>query len=98
MGYWVIGFGNITFGKKQDGKLIDELCDRMEHDEDFSEVVQYSQQEIGFQMGGNKGLNYEELEKIKNWLFEKKLEFEITVGEYVESQDNYYFDSKEEIE
>ena len=97
MGWWVIGFGTIGFKNKISEFDLNELYVEMKHLVSFQDVKIFKDtSEIAFEMGGNKGLDYSELDKIKEDLIKKGYKFTISVGEYVESEENYYFDSDDD--
>lgn len=97
MGFWVIGFGTIGFKEGSNDRILKELYEKMKHLASFENVKMFKEtSEIIFEMGGNKGLDYSELDKIKEELIKKGYKFTITVGEYVESEENYYFDSDDD--
>lgn len=54
---------------------------------------------VDFSMWGNKGVNYDCLEAIKNFMKENGVkEFEISANEYVEADGGYYYDSTDEVD
>ena len=81
----VIGFGQIAF---YDGVITNEeiqkLADEMSKNEAFHYVKMEGLRSISFEMDGNKGIDYEELEKIKERFVKRKARFEIHVSEYME--------------
>jgi len=52
---------------------------------------------ITFELSGNKWVDYQSLDKIKELLLKGKANFEISASEFVECQDGgYYFNSEDE--
>lgn len=94
MGYEVIGFGVIetTCNKIQLRKLIDKLKN---NNPNFYNVEVYDF-EIVFEMSGNKGIDYAPLDKVKEYCEKEKIPIvRITVSEYMECGDGYYWEKEE---
>jgi len=94
MGYSVVSFCNIDITK---GKIevmphikIKKLLEKAEAFE-----VTIKDEYISCQLWGNKGVDYEVLEKIKEILQEEKLEFSICSNQYAECGDGYYYNTEE---
>ncbi len=96
----VIGFGNIEIKgefNSSDFKEILQLMDESQSPQVFYRVdYDESVGSISFEMEGNKYIDYEPLDKVKQFMLSKKIKFMITVVEYVEGETNYFFDSEDE--
>jgi len=101
----VIGFGHISFLANGEGILktmkrnvtIQRIAKEMEKNEAFYNIsYDLEGAEISFEMGGNKIIDYAELDKIKKELIEKKFKVEIAVSEYVEGETGYYYSSEDD--
>lgn len=107
MGWAVIGFGYIEVDNNHIKEILDlmigddkkRVTDRLEGNDDgcdFRKVEEYDK-EITFEMGGNKGIDYSELDKIKEYCKKNKIKVNISVSEYIEASDGgYWFNSEEE--
>lgn len=96
MGYHVMGFGiiNLFEGSIEDIEMIVKFMKKLK--DDFFNI-ESGDGWINFKMEGNKGIDFDPLEKVKEFILKKELKFDMTVSEYSECQDGgFYFDSKEE--
>ena len=104
MGWQVIGFGNIEVDEKHTQEILNlmigdkrKVINRLYGNEDIDdfEEVEGSNGYISFKMSGNKAINYRRLDDIKQYCKTRNIYINISVGEYTEAQDGYYYDSKE---
>ena len=107
MGWQVLGLGHIDVSEEHTQEILDlmigdkkKIIDRLLGDDvsDDFEDVDGTDGYISFRMWGNKGLDYSRLDKIKEYCKDKKISIEISVGEYIESQDSYYYNSEDDEE
>lgn len=95
MGYAVIAFCNIeATGKIKKGVMnkIAEIASKHS-----ATNIRTGVDFITFELSGNKWVDYQPLDKIKELLLKQKTNFEINASEFVECQDGgYYFDSEDE--
>ena len=116
MGWTVISKVAIEFPKDSNG-LLKEVYEKMEKMNDkikneiiLSDLQKYEFMEsdkfggtIGFEMSGNKGINYDPLDEIKGFILKKlkgklKVGFSINGNEFCEAQDGYYYEYEENEE
>ena len=106
MGWEVIGFGNIDVDKKHMQEITDlmigdkkKIIDRLlgeGYADDFYDVEGIDG-DISFRMSGNKGIDYERLDRIKAYCIKSGIDIEINVREYEELEGGgYYFNSGDE--
>jgi len=92
----VIGRGGIYFEVPVDSKFIESIVEKMQGMVSFNDVLQ-SEETVYFDMSGNNGIDYMQLDEIKEELLkEKDLRFTIYVNEYSECEGGYSFDNKED--
>lgn len=116
MGWTVISKVDIEF-PKDTTELLNEVFEKMKKMNDkikneiiFSDLQKYEFVEsdkfggtIGFEMSGNKGINYEPLDEIKSFILKKlkgklKVGFTISGNEFCEAHDGYYYEYEENEE
>jgi len=107
MGWIVLGFGNIDV----DEKYMQEILDMMIGDKkkvverlvgenvgnDFYDV-EATNGNITFKMEGNKSIDYAKLDAIKAHCINAGIGIEISVTEYIEGDEGYYYNSVDEAE
>ena len=101
----VLGLGTITVDEKHTQEILDlmvgdkrKIIDKLlgeDYTDDFEDVDGVDGY-ITFRMWCNKGLDYSRLEKIKDYCKAKKISIEISIGEYTESQDGFYYNSEDD--
>jgi len=90
----VIGMGTISFEVPFDSEFIESIVEKMKGMVSFNDVRQF-EETVYFDMSGNNGIDYMQLDEIKDELLkEKDLRFTIYVNEYSECEGGYSFDSK----
>ena len=94
----VLGFGRISFlSEKMSWITQQKIANSMRQNEAFSNVhYDIKGKEISFEMGGNKGIDYVELEKVKLDITNKNISVEISVNEYTEGETGYYYHTEDE--
>ena len=96
----VIGKGGIYFEVPFDSEFIESIVEKMKGMVSFNDVVTQSlqfEETVYFDMSGDNGIDYDQLDEIKEELLkEKDLRFAIYVNAYSECDGGYSFDSKEE--
>lgn len=116
MGWTVISKVSIEF-PKDTNRLVFEVFEKMKKMNDkekntniFYDLKKYTTTQpekyggdIGFEMSGNKGINYEPLDEIKSFILKKlkgklKVGFAISGQEFCESMDNYFYEYEENEE
>jgi hypothetical protein len=116
MGWTVISKVSIEFPKDSNGLLkqvyekMEKMNDKNNDDNIFYDLNKYEpiQSEkyggqIGFEMSGNKGIDYEPLDEIKYFILKKlkgklKVGFSISGQEFCEAHDGYYYEYEENEE
>ena len=103
MGWAVIGLGQIDVDEKYTQEILDlmvgdkkDVIDKLlgnENIDGWFEDVDGNKGIITFKIWGNKVINYSRLEKIQEYCKNKNIDIEISVGQYAESDDNYYYNS-----
>ena len=111
MGWHVIGKGTIDFPKDCPESYIDEVFSKMQKTKDtFYDLSKYynntksqkytSSGAIYFDMSGNKGIDYDPLDKIKDFILKKlkgklKVGLIISLNEYSESDEGFHYEYEE---
>ena len=93
MGWCVIAFGYIDTDIENTEKILTKMKEIGK--EDFCKL-QGKDGHISFEMEGNKGIDYDSLEKLRDWIKKEKLSCEISTSGYVEGSDGFYFNSEDE--
>jgi len=95
MGYQVLAFCHIRLNK---GDLNEDLKRKIKKmvDDVHGFQKEFEESWISFTLSGNKGVDYEVLDKIKKLLLSNELQFAITAGEYMEVDGGYYYDSEDD--
>ena len=105
MGWQVLGFGHIEVDKKHMREILDlmdgdkrKVVNKLYGNEDIRdfEDIRGKDGYISFNMYGNKIINYRRLDEIKEYCKAKKININISVGEYVESDTGYYYDGEDD--
>lgn len=107
MGWQVMGFGHIDVEEKHMEEVIDlmigdkrKIINKLFGNDDIDdfEEVEGKDGYISFKMFGNKMINYNRLDRIKEYCKSKKINVSISVGEYTESNEGYYYNSEDDEE
>lgn len=98
MGYCVIGYGSIESTEFTDKELEKIKGFLEEENKKFPSTFRNIEVETGtvfFEMDGNKGIDYEPLERVKKKVLNLGSHpFQIYVSEYMECEDGYYFETE----
>jgi len=98
MGYIVIGLGSITYsGKKTNENLAYRYIKKVfegSKNEYFN--IKHDKCSHTFEMSGNKGIDYEDMDKIQDFLHSLRVKYEIVVNEFVESGDYGFYVNSED--
>ncbi len=92
MGWEVIAFGQVEVDEKYNEKVKTKL---KELDIPESAFTKINYEYLDFEMSGNKGINYEELEALRDWSIKMKIPMNINTSEYSECGSGFYFDSND---
>jgi hypothetical protein len=98
MSHYVLAKGAIEFPKTIRQVVIDTINKEMEGDDSFYNINS-SGLRIDFEMGGDNGIDYDPLDKIKNLCIELgcKNNLEVFTSEYDEAEgEGYHFDNLED--
>ena len=93
MGYWVLSKIYIDFKKRITKKTIDRIREIIKEIECSN--LYFESQSIFFETGGNKGVEYDFLDKIKKE-FKDKIQT-INANEYIESDGGGYYWENENV-
>lgn len=97
MGWEVIALGSIEFGKNSPIERIEGFVEKLRKT-DFVTLVDYNSDHgnrfVHVEMSGNKGIDYEPLEKLCTD-YKEIIDGTISFGEYSETGDGFYFDPQE---
>jgi hypothetical protein len=94
MSVHIIGRGTISLKIHTDNAFIESIAKKMEGMASFYNVRLWDEESICFEMSGNNGIDYKQLDEIKDWLSKELYSFSIRVGEYSECGGGYSSDSK----
>jgi hypothetical protein len=95
MGYAVIAFCNIEAAAGIKKGVMNRIASIAK--KHLATNVKTGKDFITFELSGNKWVDYQPLDRIKELLLKQKVSFEINASEFVECQDGgYYFDSEDE--
>jgi len=93
MSWCVIAFGYIEVDDKYIKQVAKKLNDLNNNPEtSFTKVYEDC---LDFEMSGNKGIDYSELEELKEWSLEMGIPMTISTSEYSECGSGFYFDTDE---
>ena len=96
MSVYVIGKGTISFKIHTDNDFVESIVKKMEYMVSFCNVGRWGEDCVYFEMNGKNGINYDQLDEIKDWLLKEIHSFSIQVEEYSECEGGYSFDSEED--
>jgi len=93
----VLGRGQISFANVEYEDFREALS-MMENNPEAFTISDYDEVNyiIYFEMGGNKGIDYQPLDEIRKYLLEKNARFQMSVVEYVEGETGFFFETEQE--
>lgn len=90
MGVHIIGFAVVNVEKD----YVDTVYDKLQGMQGVHNL-ENCMDELSFELSGNNRIDYTYIEELRDWALKEKVEMEITIGEYVEAQDGFYFNSED---
>lgn len=92
MGYEVIAFGQLDVEDDYIKQVGEKLVEFAEKEGDFLRM----QDDLDFEMSGNKGVDYTILDQLRDWCKQKNISIEISTSEYSECGSGYYYNTEDE--
>ena len=97
MGWEVISLGSIDFKNSASYELIEDTVTKLsELEEVYMALPNLESRYITIEMGGNKGVRYDNFEKIVKEI--KDHIYQVNLSEYSEVGDGFYYDPQEDEE
>lgn len=94
MGWCVMAFGQIEAEDEHKEKIMNKLNELTKDDSCFLRL----DDDLSFEMSGNKGVGYGSLELLQEWALKEKIPMEISTNEYSETGNGFYFNYEDEVD